>query len=71
MRSKGNCRRIEILVLLAVVAVARPVRSQNSSALASSASSSHDAANAGAETTVASVVPASQNLAHKRTARIT
>jgi len=61
MRSKRNCRRIEILALWAVMAVAWPVRGQNPSALASSASSSHDVASTGTATTALSVVASSQN----------
>jgi polysaccharide export outer membrane protein len=61
MQSKRNCRRIEILALLAVMAVAWPVRSQNQPVLASSASSPDDVANTGTATTAPSVVAASQN----------
>jgi polysaccharide export outer membrane protein len=61
MQSKGNCRRIEILTLLAVMAVAWPARSQNPPALASSASSSNDVANTGKATTVPSIVAAPEN----------
>lgn len=61
MQSKGNCRRIEILALLAVMAVAWPARSQHPPALASSASSSNDVANTGKATTVPGIVAASEN----------
>jgi polysaccharide export outer membrane protein len=63
MRSDGNCRQIEILVLFAVMAVAWPARCQNGTApvLASSASSSHDDSHTGTATTELRSVAASQN----------